>query len=118
MTQTSVSTEALELLRKVSTATLTTQMFKRGFRNVFIQGATRLTQEATGNLVGPAFTMRNIPAREDLDHLAVFADPEHPQRKGIESVPPGHVLVMDCRGEKGVASSGEFPFDSLCKNLF
>ena len=115
MTKTSVSADALELLRKVSTATLTTQMFKRGFRNVFVQGATRLTQPPTGNLVGPAFTMRNIPAREDLDHLGVFADPEHPQRKGIESVPPGHVLVMDCRGEKSVASSGEILTTRLWK---
>jgi regulator of RNase E activity RraA len=110
-----VSTEALELFRKVSTATLTTQMFKRGFRNVFIQGATRLTLPPTGNLVGPAFTMRNIPAREDLDQLSVFTNPEHPQRKGVESVPPGHVLVMDCRGEKGVGTAGEILTTRLWK---
>ena len=110
-----VSSEALELFRKVSTATLTTQMFKRGFRNVYVQGATRLTIPATGNMVGPAFTMRNIPAREDLDQLSVFANPEHPQRKGVESIPPGHVLVMDCRGEKGVATNGEILTTRLWK---
>jgi regulator of RNase E activity RraA len=114
-TMTTVPVETLDLLRKVSTATLTTQMFKRGFRNVFIQGATRLTQPATGNLVGPAFTMRNIPAREDLDHLGVFSDPEHPQRKGVETVPPGHVLVIDARGEKGVATGGEILITRLWK---
>jgi regulator of RNase E activity RraA len=59
--------------------------------------------------------MRNIPAREDLDHLGVFADPEHPQRKGVENIPPGHVLVMDCRGEKGAASNGEILATRLWK---
>lgn len=97
----------LARLSRVSVATLCTQMFKRGFRNVFIQGIRRLTTPSGGNLVGPAFTMRNIPAREDLDQISAFDDPAHPQRKGIESVPPGHVLVLDCRGETRVASGGE-----------
>ncbi|XAH23126.1 ribonuclease activity regulator RraA [Xylophilus sp. GW821-FHT01B05] len=102
-----LSPTTLEQLRKVSTATLCTQLFKRGFRNVFLQGIARLTTPSGGNLVGPAFTMRNIPAREDLDQLSAFDDPNHPQRKGIESVPPGHVLVLDCRGETRVASGGQ-----------
>ena len=97
----------LERLRHVSTATLCTQLFKRGFRNVYLQGIARLTTPSGGNLVGPAFTMRNIPSREDLDQISAFDNPEHPQRKAIESVPPGHVLVLDCRGEKRVASGGE-----------
>ncbi|MBI2771335.1 MAG: ribonuclease activity regulator RraA [Burkholderiales bacterium] len=97
----------LELLRRVSVATVCTQLFKRGFRNVYIQGITRLTNPSGGNLVGPAFTMRNIPAREDLDQISAFDNPDHPQRKGIESVPPGHVLVIDCRGETRVASGGQ-----------
>jgi regulator of RNase E activity RraA len=99
--------QTLERLRKVSAATLCTQLYKRGFRNVYIQGITRLTAPSTGNLVGPAFTMRNIPSREDLDQLSAFDDPNHPQRKAIESVPAGHVLVLDCRGEKRVASGGQ-----------
>ena len=94
-------------LRGVSTATLSTQFFKRGFRNVFLQGISRLTKPSGGNLVGPAYTMRNIPAREDIDQLSAFNDPDHPQRKAIESVPPGHVLVLDCRGDKRVASGGQ-----------
>ena len=97
----------LELLRHVSTATLCTQLYKRGFRNVYIQGISRLTTPSGGNLVGPAFTMRSIPSREDLDQISAFDDPNHPQRKAIESVPPGHVLVLDCRQEKRVASGGE-----------
>jgi regulator of RNase E activity RraA len=105
-TATPLSDETRALLRKVSVATLCTQLFKRGFRNVFLQGVGRLTKPSGGNLVGPAYTMRNIPAREDLDQISAFDDPDHPQRKGIESVPPGHVLVIDCRGETRVASGG------------
>ncbi|HEY2608823.1 MAG TPA: ribonuclease activity regulator RraA [Paraburkholderia sp.] len=107
-TDKTVSAAALEQLRHVSTATLTTQLFKRGLRNVFLQGVTPLVKPAPGapNLVGPAFTLRNIPAREDLDHLGVFQDPDHPQRKAVESAPPGSVLVQDCRGERSVASVG------------
>jgi hypothetical protein len=59
-------------LATVSTATLTTVLFKRGFRNTFIQGIRRL--DAGGrSMVGPAYTLRYIPAREDLDHLGVLA---------------------------------------------
>jgi regulator of RNase E activity RraA len=103
-----VSGETLELLRHVSTATLTTQLFKRGLRNVFLQGVAPLVKPAKGapNLVGPAFTLRNIPAREDIDHLGVFQNPDHPQRKAVESAPPGSVLVQDCRGDRTVASTG------------
>jgi regulator of RNase E activity RraA len=99
--------ETLERLRGVSTATLCTQMFKRGLRNVYLQGVHRLTRPSGGNLVGEAFTVRNIPAREDIDQLSAFENPEHPQRKAIESVPPGGVLVIDTRGEKRVASGGQ-----------
>ena len=102
-----LSTKTKERLSKVSTATLCTALFKRGFRNVYIQGIKLLSQPKGGNLVGPAFTMRSIPAREDLDQISAFDDPNHPQRKAIESVPPGHVLVLDCRQEKRVASGGE-----------
>ncbi|SEB09994.1 ribonuclease activity regulator RraA [Paraburkholderia sartisoli] len=103
-----VSEAALEKLRHVSTATLTTQLFKHGLRNVFLQGVVPLVKPAADapNLVGPAFTLRNIPAREDIDHVGIFQDPDHPQRKAIETAPPGSVLVQDCRGERSVASVG------------
>lgn len=100
------SPDCIERMRRVSTATLTTQMFKRGFRNVFIQGV-RLLGDFKANLVGPAYTVRNIPAREDIDVLATLASPEHPQRKAVETTPAGHVLVMDCRRETTVASGGD-----------
>lgn len=101
-----LGTETLERLRRVSTATLTTQLFKRGLRNAFMQGVRPLGHYG-GNLVGPAFTLRNIPAREDLDTVAVFTDPVHPQRKAIETAPAGHVLVIDCRGDTGAACAGQ-----------
>jgi regulator of RNase E activity RraA len=102
-----VKPETLQKLRHVSVATLCTQLFKRGLRNVFIHGIARLTKPYGANMVGPAFTMRNIPSREDLDVITVFENPEHPQRKAIETVPPGHVLVLDCRGETRAASGGQ-----------
>jgi regulator of RNase E activity RraA len=92
-------------LRGVSTATLTTALFKRGLRNVFIQNVGRVTQNAPP-LVGEAYTLRYIPAREDLDHLGVFADRTHPQRKGVEEIPAGHVMVIDSRKDPRAASAG------------
>ncbi|MDA0160669.1 ribonuclease activity regulator RraA [Solirubrobacter ginsenosidimutans] len=93
----------LELLKSVSTATITTQLLSRGLRNVFLHGVTPLNQLP---MAGPAFTLRYIPAREDIDTLDVFKDYDHPQRKAIEDVPPGHVLVMDCRRQTRAASAG------------
>jgi regulator of RNase E activity RraA len=106
--------ETLERLRLVSTATLTTQLFKRGLRNGFMQGVRPLGRYH-GNLVGPAFTLRNIPAREDLDGIAVFTDPEHPQRRAIEIAPAGHVLVIDCRGDTRAACAGQILATRLMK---
>ena len=94
-----------ELLSQASTATITTQLLARGLRNTFLHGIKPLNP-ANARLVGEAFTLRYIPAREDVDVLEVFKDYEHPQRKAIESVPPGHVLVMDCRGQGRAASAG------------
>jgi regulator of RNase E activity RraA len=108
------SAACLDAMRRTSTATLTTALFKRGLRNVFLQGVHPLGRYPA-NLVGPAFTLRNIPAREDLDRLEGFANPEHPQRKAIEVTPPGHVLVIDCRGERRAASGGEILMTRLMK---
>src|SRR4030081_98326 len=92
-------------LVEISTATLTTVLFKRGFRNTFIQGIHRLNPGAPA-LVGPAYTLRYIPAREDLDHLGVFEARSHPQRRGIGECPPGHVFVIDSRRNPSAASAG------------
>lgn len=111
---TAFSAACLASMRQVSTATLTTQMFKRGFRNVFLQGVHPLGKY-DGNLVGPAFTLRNIPAREDIDRVEGFANPDHPQRRAIETTPAGHVLVIDCRGDARAASGGEILTTRLMK---
>ena len=74
--------ETLDRLRLVSTATLTTQLFKRGLRNQMIQAVAPLGA-LKENMVGFAFTLRYIPAREDLNTISVFADADHPQRKAI-----------------------------------
>ena len=74
----------LELLKSVSTATITTQLLQRGLRNVFLQGVKPVTPH---RMAGPAFTLRYIPAREDIDTLDVFKDYDHPQRKAIETRP-------------------------------
>ena len=98
--------ETIAFLQATSTATLTTQLFKRGLRNVFIQGVRPLGTYGA-NMVGPATTLRYIPAREDLDQVGVFEDPTHPQRRAIEITPAGHVLVMDCRRDARAASGGQ-----------
>lgn len=93
-------------LAGVSTATLTTCLFKRGFRNVYLQDVHPLAP-GLPRMVGEAFTLRMIPAREDIDVMAAYADPEHPQRKAIETCPAGHVLVIDSRGDPRGASAGD-----------
>lgn len=93
-------------LLTTSTATITTQLFRRGFRNAFLQGVRPLGRYST-NMVGPAFTLRYVPAREDLDSYDAKRDPNALQREAIEAVPPGHVLVMDCRGDTRAASAGD-----------
>lgn len=66
-------------------------------------------------LVGEAFTLRYMPAREDLDQLAVFRDRAHPQRKAIEECPPGAVMVMDSRKDARAASAGSILVTRLMK---
>ena len=92
-------------LRRVSTATLATALFKRGFRNQMIQDV-RPLGALSESMVGPAYTLRYIPAREDLNTLDVFKNPTHPQRAGVEECPPGHVMVMDSRKDARAASAG------------
>ena len=97
--------DTFELLRQASTATITTQLFQRGLRNMFLNGLAPLNP-ANCQFVGEALTLRNIPMREDLDTLDIFRNPETPQRKAVELVGPGQVLVQDCRGDTRAASGG------------
>ena len=100
-----IDPHVFEELARASTATITTQLFQRGFRNTFLNGIRPLNPNAA-RFVGEAVTLRSIPAREDLDVVSAFQDPNHPQRKAIESVGPGQVLVMDCRGDVRAANGG------------
>lgn len=93
------------LLSQCSTATIQNQLFKRGLRNTFLHGLRPVNADAC-RFAGEAFTLRYIPAREDLDVAEVFEDPSHPQRLAIETTGPGEVLVMDCRQEPRAASGG------------
>ena len=93
-------------LMAVSVATLATALFKRGLRNQVIQGVHPVRAKGR-NMVGPAFTLRYIPAREDRNQLSEFRNPEHPQRVAVETCPSGHVLVMDSRKDPRAASAGD-----------
>jgi regulator of RNase E activity RraA len=92
-------------LKTVSTATICTALFKRGFRNQMIQDVSPL-DPGKPTMVGEAFTLRYMPAREDLNPISVFHDRGHPQRKAVEECPPGAVFVIDSRKDPRAASAG------------
>lgn len=96
--------EIWQWLAEASTATVTTQLFKRGLRRMHLVGVQPVSRRR--HLAGEALTLRYVPAREDLDVVEVFQNPEHPQRKAIELTGPGQVLVMDARGDTRAASAG------------
>ncbi|NNE81414.1 MAG: ribonuclease activity regulator RraA [Silicimonas sp.] len=108
------SDETIDILRHVSVATLATALYKRGLRNQVIQDVRPLSQKGR-NMVGPAFTLRYMPAREDRNQLAEFRNPKHPQRHAIETCPKGHVLVMDSRKDARAASAGDILITRLMK---
>jgi regulator of RNase E activity RraA len=97
--------ETREKLRSVSTATVSTALFKRGLRNQFIQDVQPLNPSLP-NMVGEAFTLRYMPAREDLNPITAFQDRGHPQRKAVEECPPDAVFVIDSRKDARAASAG------------
>ncbi len=103
-----------EKLKTVSTATLCTALYKRGFRNQMIQDVYPLNPDQQ-TMVGEAFTLRYIPAREDLNPITVFQDRGHPQRKAVEECPPGAVLVIDSRKDARAASAGSILVTRLMK---
>lgn len=98
-----LSADLLQKLRTVSTATLTSQLNKRGFRNTFLTGLYPLCPELP--LVGYAFTLRYVPAREDLTDT-LYDNTKNMQRMAVESVGPEDVLVIDARGDIRGATLG------------
>jgi regulator of RNase E activity RraA len=109
-----VNSATREQLMKVSTATLCTALFKRGLRNQFIQDV-RPLNPGLPNMVGEAFTLRYMPAREDLNPINVFLDRNHPQRQAVEQCPEGAVLVIDSRKDARAASAGGILVTRLMK---
>lgn len=99
-----LSAAAEAALRRTSTATLTMQLMKRGYRNTFLTGVKPVRPEL--RLVGYAFTLRYIPMREDLDLAADFDNSTNLQRIAVETVEPGDVLVIDARGDIEAATLG------------
>jgi regulator of RNase E activity RraA len=102
---------AIETLKGVTTATLTTILLKKGLRNVWMRGAMPL-RGGQSRVVGPAFTFRFVPAREDLATPASWSSPIS-TRAAIEAMPVGAFAVIDAMG---VADAGVFG-DILCARM-
>jgi regulator of RNase E activity RraA len=99
-----LSPETEANLRATSTATLTSQLMRRGFRNTFIRGL--IASRPDLRMVGRALTLRYVPAREDLDVRVEFDNMTNVQRLAVEAIEAGQVLVIDARGDVGAATFG------------
>lgn len=106
-----ISKDAIETLKTVSTATVTTILLKKGLRNVWMRG-TKPIKPGQPRIVGPAFTLRFVPAREDLATPASWGAPIS-TRAAIEDMPEGAVVVADAMG---VTDAGIFG-DILCARI-
>lgn len=106
MTAAPLSTETIKNFMYASTATVSMQMLKRGFRNSAINGV-RPVNPGAARMVGPAFTLRYIPGREDLDQPPKPSDPPSAQREAIEGTPAGHVLVIGTEGATAAGTLGD-----------
>lgn len=104
--------ETRDKLKTVATPTLMTALYKRGLRNQWIQDV-HLINPAASPMVGIAFTLRYMPAREDLNPVEVFRDRNHPQRVAVEQCPPAAVLVIDSRKDPRAASAGSILISRL-----
>jgi regulator of RNase E activity RraA len=92
-------------LLRTNSASLSTLLLKRGLKNTAVRGVRPLAS-AGRPMIGPAVTVRYIPAREDIDGSTYSSDPSNQQRKAIDTIPDGHVLVLDCRSLAEVAGIG------------
>ncbi|WP_193369167.1 ribonuclease activity regulator RraA [Pelagibius marinus] len=99
-----------EAYESITTATITTILLKKGLRNVGLRGPKPL--RSWGRLVGPAFTLRFVPAREDLATPASWSSPTS-TRAAIEEMPEGVITVVDALG---VQDAGIFG-DILCARM-
>jgi len=101
-----VTAAELAALRRLSTATVTMQLLKRGLRACFMTGV-RPLDPGNCRFAAEAYTLRFVPMREDLSRPEVLGDPEYAPRKAIEDIPAGQALVIDCRGHQGAGSIGD-----------
>src|SRR6201995_859841 len=107
----STDAELQTAFSQVSTATITTVLLKKGLRNVWMRG-TRPLRPGQGKCVGRAFTLRFVPAREDLATPESWSSPI-PTRAAIEAMPAGSIAVVDAMG---VTDAGIFG-DILCARM-
>lgn len=101
-----------QYLEASGTATIANLLLKRGFRNVYLLGIKPLIENQRP-MVGPAYTLRFIPAREDLDTMANYARPDNIHRRAIEECPAGAVLVIDAMGSLKASSAGDMMAERL-----
>lgn len=102
----SLSPLTRERLSRVGTANVANALLKRGFRNVYLLGVAPLSPDQP-RLVGPAYTLRFIPAREDVDSMANYGRNDNLHRRAIEECPAGAVLVIDAMGTTRSAAMGD-----------
>jgi len=105
MISSDISPELRARYQSCSSASISTQLIRRGLRNVAFRGVLPLRTDLEP-MVGPAFTLRYVPAREDVDAYGSGGDPANIQRQAIELAPSGHVFVVDCREVTDVAGIG------------
>ena len=103
--------DLIEALSNVATATITTVLLKKGLRNIWLRGTKPLVA-GQKRLVGPAFTLRFVPAREDLATPESWSSPIS-TRAAIEAMPPGCIAVVDAMG---ITDAGIFG-DILCARM-
>src|SRR6476646_11590392 len=106
-----MSAALYDTLRAITTATITTMLLKKGIRRCWMNGPQPLVPGG-GRLVGPAFTLRFVPVREDLATPESWAKPIS-TRGAIEAMPEGCIAVADAMG---IASAGIFG-DILCMRM-
>ncbi|MEN3367205.1 MAG: hypothetical protein V7606_4479 [Burkholderiales bacterium] len=106
-----LDTRVIDTLSGISTATLTTVLLKKGLRNVWMRGTIPLREDQP-RLVGRAFTLRFVPAREDLATPESWSSPIS-TRAAIEAMPEGCIAVVDAMG---VTDAGIFG-DILCARM-
>lgn len=106
--------ETRERLRNIGTATLANVLLRHGLRNCYLLGLTPINN-AHARMVGPAYTLRFIPAREDIDSMVTYQSDANLHRRAIEECPPGAVLVIAAGGDTTAASAGDIMVARLAR---